>query len=122
MDWWHRMRRVWISVSARLKHSRKPGGSGGGTAGGLLNLRDDVQTCGYNDVQVMWNMLYKSSPQEQKEVVATVAVAPPPHNPKCSKQRFSLRFLFWSDHRSITTSSSVLLILLLVGLNGTSCL
>jgi hypothetical protein len=24
---------------------------------GALNLHQDVQTCGYNDVQVMWDML-----------------------------------------------------------------
>jgi hypothetical protein len=24
---------------------------------GVLNLHQDVQTCGYNDVQVMWDML-----------------------------------------------------------------
>ncbi|KAE9467622.1 hypothetical protein C3L33_00443, partial [Rhododendron williamsianum] len=29
-------------------------------SGGLLKLRDDIQTCGYEDVQVMWEMLSKS--------------------------------------------------------------
>ncbi|MQM01644.1 hypothetical protein Taro_034407 [Colocasia esculenta] len=27
---------------------------------GILKLRDDVQTCGYQDVQVMWEMLLRS--------------------------------------------------------------
>lgn len=27
---------------------------------GLLKLHDDVQTCGYQDVQVMWEMLQRS--------------------------------------------------------------
>lgn len=27
---------------------------------GLLKLHDDVQTCGYQDVQVMWEMLRRS--------------------------------------------------------------
>lgn len=32
---------------------------------GILNLHQDVQTCGYQDVQVMWNML-----SSEKEVAA----------------------------------------------------
>ncbi|PSR96813.1 MAGUK p55 subfamily member 4 like [Actinidia chinensis var. chinensis] len=56
MDWWHKMvfpvRRVWFAVSARVK-ARKNGA-------GLLKLRDDIQTCGYEDVQVMWEMLRRS--------------------------------------------------------------
>ncbi|KAH7857626.1 hypothetical protein Vadar_014723 [Vaccinium darrowii] len=56
MDWWNKMvfpvRRVWVSVSARVK-ARKNGG-------GLLKLHDDIQTCGYEDVQVMWEMLRRS--------------------------------------------------------------
>ncbi|CAN6450903.1 unnamed protein product [Victoria cruziana] len=53
MDWWQKMvfpvRRVWLAISARVR-TRKHGG-------GLLKLRNDVQTCGYEDVQVMWEML-----------------------------------------------------------------
>lgn len=30
------------------------------TGGGLLKLHDDIQTCGYEDVQVMWEMLRRS--------------------------------------------------------------
>ncbi|KAG5523182.1 hypothetical protein RHGRI_035111 [Rhododendron griersonianum] len=56
MDWWNKMvfpvRRVWVSVSARVK-ARKNGG-------GLVRLHDDIQTCGYEDVQVMWEMLRRS--------------------------------------------------------------
>jgi hypothetical protein len=37
---------------------------------GILNLHQDVQTCGYQDVQVMWNML-----SSEKEV-AVVDTAP----------------------------------------------
>ncbi|GJV34089.1 hypothetical protein Tco_1394489, partial [Tanacetum coccineum] len=28
--------------------------------GGLLKLHDDIQTCGYEDVQVMWEMLHRT--------------------------------------------------------------
>lgn len=30
------------------------------TGGGLVKLHDDIQTCGYEDVQVMWEMLRRS--------------------------------------------------------------
>ncbi|KAI4329429.1 hypothetical protein L6164_021692 [Bauhinia variegata] len=53
MDILHKMifpvRRLWLALAARLKHRNN------GT--GLLKLEDDVQTCGYEDVQVMWEML-----------------------------------------------------------------
>ncbi|KAI3956437.1 hypothetical protein MKX01_016850 [Papaver californicum] len=56
MDLWDKMifpvRRVWIAFSARVK-TRKNGG-------GLLKLHNDVQTCEYQDVQVMWEMLRRS--------------------------------------------------------------
>ncbi|KAG9456328.1 hypothetical protein H6P81_000836 [Aristolochia fimbriata] len=56
MDWWHKMffpmRRAWFAVASRLR-VRKNGR-------GLLKLHDDVQTCGYEDVQVMWEMLRRS--------------------------------------------------------------
>ncbi|GMI91701.1 hypothetical protein HRI_002839400 [Hibiscus trionum] len=56
MDWWHKVifpvRRLWFAVSSRVK-ARKNGA-------GLLKLHDDVQTCGYEDVQVMWEMLRRS--------------------------------------------------------------
>ncbi|KAL3529014.1 hypothetical protein ACH5RR_008336 [Cinchona calisaya] len=56
MDLWQKMvfpvRRVWFGLSSRVK-ARKNGG-------GLLKLRDDIQTCGYEDVQVMWEMLRRT--------------------------------------------------------------
>ncbi|KVI06104.1 hypothetical protein Ccrd_015555 [Cynara cardunculus var. scolymus] len=39
------MRRVWLAVGAR---------------GGLLKLHDDIQTCGYEDIQVMWEILRRT--------------------------------------------------------------
>ncbi|KAJ8497315.1 hypothetical protein OPV22_007867 [Ensete ventricosum] len=57
MSWWRRkvvfpVRRAWLVVSSRVK-SRKHGG-------GILKLYDDVQMCGYQDVQVMWEILTKT--------------------------------------------------------------
>ncbi|KAK6123800.1 hypothetical protein DH2020_042454 [Rehmannia glutinosa] len=56
MEWWHKVvfpvRRVWCAVSARVK-ARKNGA-------GLLKLHDDIQTCGYEDVQIMWEMLRRT--------------------------------------------------------------
>ncbi|PWA34860.1 hypothetical protein CTI12_AA468130 [Artemisia annua] len=53
MNWWQNMvvpiRRVWLAVAGRVK----PRDNGSG----LLKLHDDVQTCGYEDVQVMYEML-----------------------------------------------------------------
>ncbi|XP_050382016.1 uncharacterized protein LOC126798959 [Argentina anserina] len=57
MEFWHKMifpvRRAWLAVSTRVK-ARKNGA-------GLLKLHDDVQTCGYQDVQVMWQMLSREA-------------------------------------------------------------
>ncbi|KAL8232309.1 hypothetical protein R6Q57_002087, partial [Mikania cordata] len=56
MNWLHKMvfpvRRVCLAFAARVK-SRRNGG-------GLLKLHDDIQTCGYKDVQVMWEMLHRT--------------------------------------------------------------
>ncbi|XP_028776885.1 uncharacterized protein LOC114746765 [Neltuma alba] len=46
------MRRVWLALYARLR-ARKNGR-------GLLKLQDEVQTCGYQDIQVMWEMLHRA--------------------------------------------------------------
>ncbi|XWS19973.1 hypothetical protein CRYUN_Cryun31cG0061800 [Craigia yunnanensis] len=90
MDWCHKMifpvRRVWIAVSARVK-ARKNGE-------GLLKLHDDVQTCGYQDVQVMWEMLRRS----ETELIAA-------NNPK-RKQRPFWRVFVWSSNHSSSSSFS----------------
>ncbi|KQJ95726.1 uncharacterized protein LOC100845602 [Brachypodium distachyon] len=44
-------RRAWAAVSGRLLGAPKTGN------GGILKLHEDVQTCGYQDVQVMFDML-----------------------------------------------------------------
>ncbi|KAL4628928.1 hypothetical protein ACB098_05G203100 [Castanea mollissima] len=89
MDIWHKMifpvRRVWFSVSARVK-ARKDGA-------GLLKLHNDVQTCGYQDVQVMWEMLRRS----ESELIS--------HPPK-RKQRPFWRFFLWSNHSAASSFSA----------------
>ncbi|KAF9616251.1 hypothetical protein IFM89_029027 [Coptis chinensis] len=77
------MRRVWFAVSARVK-ARKNGG-------GLLKLHDDVQTCEYQDVQVMWEMLRRT----ESEMMA--------QTPTKRKQKPFWRVFVWSHNR---TSSS----------------
>ncbi|CAL9771378.1 unnamed protein product [Musa acuminata subsp. burmannicoides] len=77
MDWWQRMvvlpaKRALVAVAARVR-TRKAGktlslsltscnlafiGAGRGMP---VKLRNEVQTCGYEDVQVMWEMLQRSA-------------------------------------------------------------
>ncbi|XP_039845425.1 uncharacterized protein LOC120704942 [Panicum virgatum] len=68
MAWWRArvvapVRRAWLAVAAARARVRK------GECG-ILNLHQDVQTCGYQDVQVMWNML-----SSEKEAAAAGAGA-----------------------------------------------
>ncbi|KAF7089106.1 hypothetical protein CFC21_092148 [Triticum aestivum] len=53
MAWWRErvvapVRRAWLAVARRARNRRSTG---------VVDLHRDVQTCGYDDVQVMWNML-----------------------------------------------------------------
>ncbi|KAK1323807.1 hypothetical protein QJS10_CPA02g01511 [Acorus calamus] len=84
-EWWNRMifpvKRVLVSFAARVK-ARKNGG-------GLLKLHDDVQMCGYQDVQVMWEMLRRS----EMELSSS-----PKH------KRPFWRILVWSNRRSMNNS------------------
>ncbi|OAY52621.1 uncharacterized protein LOC110612831 [Manihot esculenta] len=88
MDLWHKMifpvRRVWISLFSRIK----PRNNGAG----LLKLHNDVQTCGYEDVQVMWEMLKRS----ESEQIA--------NHPK-RKQRSFWKVLVWSNTNHSAASS-----------------
>ncbi|CAD6247884.1 unnamed protein product [Miscanthus lutarioriparius] len=59
MAWWRARvvvpaRRAWLAVVAARVRRRK-----GRTerAAGIVDLHRDVETCGYHDVQVMWDML-----------------------------------------------------------------
>ncbi|EEF49280.1 uncharacterized protein LOC8280297 [Ricinus communis] len=89
MDWWDKMifpvRKVWFAVSSRLK----PRNHGAG----LLKLRNDVQTCGYEDVQVMWEMLRRS----ESEQIA---------NYSKRKQRSFWRALVWSNQNAASSLSA----------------
>ncbi|XWS22986.1 hypothetical protein CRYUN_Cryun29cG0082500 [Craigia yunnanensis] len=103
MHLWRKMRRVWLSVSARLKPHKPTGGKGGanGDASGLLKLQDDVKMCGYKDVQVMWNLLNTS---QVKPIGA--ATTPVSQSRKCSKQSPSWMAFFWPNQRATASSSS----------------
>lgn len=57
---------------------------------GLLKLHDDVQTCGYQDVQVMWEMLQRS----ESELLGHH------HDHPKRKQRPFWRVFVWSNHRT----------------------
>ncbi|CAL0330309.1 unnamed protein product [Lupinus luteus] len=43
------------------------GGGNGGTNGGFMKLLEEVQMCGYKDVEVMWNMLTMGLQPDQAE-------------------------------------------------------
>ncbi|KAJ1429239.1 hypothetical protein SESBI_08595 [Sesbania bispinosa] len=49
---WHKMKRVLVALL-------KPRKSGAG----LLKLEDDVESCEYEDIQVMWEMLQRTEAQ-----------------------------------------------------------
>ncbi|QCD80299.1 uncharacterized protein LOC114179702 [Vigna unguiculata] len=108
MGWWHKITKTWIALSARIKlrKSRISGGRVGGTgeytgdcggiSGGLLKLRDDVQMCGYRDVEVMWNMLNVSLQHDQMEAARSSNNAE--FRKRGCKQRSISRVLFWTSH------------------------
>ncbi|KAE8793114.1 hypothetical protein D1007_32324 [Hordeum vulgare] len=75
-EWWQKavavpVRRAWVVVAAaaaaRLRRKKHDG-----RGGALVKLHDDVQTCAYEDVQVMWEMLQRSETEKM------MAGAPPP--------------------------------------------
>lgn len=88
MDLWEKMvcpvRRALFSIAGRIK-SRKNGAS-------LLKLHNDIQTCGYADVQVMWEMLRRS----ESELMSQRSK---------QKPRSFWRIFIWHDHDSISAFS-----------------
>ncbi|KAK7388183.1 hypothetical protein VNO78_22992 [Psophocarpus tetragonolobus] len=83
MDWWHKVTKTWTTLSTRIKHHRKSrvssaplSGECGRPTAGLLNLRHDVQMCGYRDVEVMWDMLNVCLQHHQMEAAITSNNAP----------------------------------------------
>ncbi|CAM0902942.1 unnamed protein product [Alopecurus aequalis] len=68
MAWWRKKvvlpaRRVLAAVSTRVRVRKT------GSGGSLLKLHEDVQTCGYKDVQVMFEMLTSEleAPKRRKQ-------------------------------------------------------
>ncbi|XP_071912526.1 uncharacterized protein [Coffea arabica] len=85
MEWWQKLRRAWLLITARVFKARKNGGNGkrkknitgrvlearssnnSDTQTGLLKLRDDVANCEYQDVHVMWNIVLQRGTVDVKE-------------------------------------------------------
>ncbi|KAJ6713189.1 hypothetical protein OIU79_009225 [Salix purpurea] len=65
----------------------------GARGANLLKLHNDVQTCGYEDVQVMWEMLRRS----ESELIAS--------HPK-RKQRPFWRVFVWANHSAASSFSA----------------
>ncbi|XP_039059923.1 uncharacterized protein LOC120203822 [Hibiscus syriacus] len=111
MHLWRKMRRVWISVSQRLK-PHKPTVKGGKdgeacNANGLLKLEDDVMMCGYEDVQVMWKLL--NSPQMERIGAAAAAAATTTTVSPLSRRKHwssSWMAIIWPNHRNTSSPSS----------------
>ncbi|CAK7345522.1 unnamed protein product [Dovyalis caffra] len=95
MDWRHKMRKAWFAVSSRVKFRKSGSGGGRGdaarrSASGLLKLQDDVQMCGYRDVEVMWKMFIESNPEQMAASVMT-STSKTPTTSKQSQMPSSLR-------------------------------
>ncbi|XAR67812.1 hypothetical protein NMG60_11002730 [Bertholletia excelsa] len=90
IEWWQRMvfpvKRVWVALATRVKAPKN--------GEGLLKLRDDIQTCGYEDVQVMWEMLKRTD----SELMSG-------HHTK-RKNRSFWRVFMWSNHSAASSSFS----------------
>ncbi|KAK7329702.1 hypothetical protein VNO77_23877 [Canavalia gladiata] len=107
MDWWHKITTTWTAFSTRIKlrKSRVSGGRRGGAGvadcggpdSGLLKLRDDVQMCGYRDVEVMWNILSIGLQPEQMETTRSSNNGKL-HKRAGLKNRSFSRVLFWINH------------------------
>ncbi|KAJ6992633.1 hypothetical protein NC653_015891 [Populus alba x Populus x berolinensis] len=109
MNWWHKMRKAWFAISSRVKfHKAGSGGGRGGatsrSASGLLKLQDDVQMCGYKDVEVMWNMFIESNRQQMAAAAVLTSTSKP--TSKQNQGPSSLRSFFWCDNSTTTTRAS----------------
>ncbi|KAL1812655.1 hypothetical protein DCAR_0624904 [Daucus carota subsp. sativus] len=87
MSLWKKMvcpvRKLLFAVAACVK-PRKDGAS-------LLKLHNDIQTCGYQDIQVMWEMIRRS----ELELISQSSK---------KKQRSFWRFFVWRNHTRAHTS------------------
>ncbi|KAJ6912968.1 hypothetical protein NC651_015441 [Populus alba x Populus x berolinensis] len=109
MNWWHKMRKAWFAISSRVKfHKAGSGGGRGGatsrSASGLLKLQDDVQMCGYKDVEVMWNMFIESNRQQMAAAAVLTSTSKP--TGKQNQGPSSLRSFFWCNNSTTTTTAS----------------
>ncbi|KQJ85054.1 hypothetical protein BRADI_5g24595v3 [Brachypodium distachyon] len=87
MEWWRKAvvvpaRRAFVAVAARLRRNKNnkqvlSSSDGLTRLTGLTKLREDVQSCGYEDVLVMWEMLQKSEPAPE----SSEPPKPPPKAP-----------------------------------------
>ncbi|GAA0145220.1 hypothetical protein Leryth_003016 [Lithospermum erythrorhizon] len=89
MEWLQKMvspvKKLWNAASSSVKSPKN--------GGGLLKLRDDIQTCGYQDVQIMWEML---SQTESETINSHLA----------KKQRPFWRIFVWSDQNRASAFST----------------
>jgi len=69
----------------------------------LLKLQDDVQMCGYKDVEVMWNMFIESNRQQMAAAAVTSTSKP---TSKQNQGPSSLRSFFWCNNSTTTTTAS----------------
>ncbi|GJN01839.1 hypothetical protein PR202_ga19140 [Eleusine coracana subsp. coracana] len=88
MAWWRKKvvfpaRRAWAAVSIRVRATNT------GSGGSILKLHEDVQTCGYKDVQVMFEIL-----RSELEVSSHA------HAPKLAKQQHKRPSSVWSSRSS----------------------
>ncbi|KAK3219137.1 hypothetical protein Dsin_013107 [Dipteronia sinensis] len=99
MELWHKMvfpvRRVWLAVSSRVK-ARKNGG-------GLLKLHNDVESCEYQDIKVMWEMLNQS---ETQLITTTTHNNNNNNNNTKRRQRPFWRVFVWPNHSSSSSFST----------------
>ena len=68
----------------------------------MLKLQDDVQMCGYKDVEVMWNMFIESNRQQMAAAVVASASKPTSNQ----NHRPSLRSFFWCHNSAARATTS----------------
>jgi hypothetical protein len=68
----------------------------------LLKLQDDVQMCGYRDVEVMWNMFIESNPEKMAAALVNSTSKPT----STQTQMPSSRSFLWSHNKTTTTTTN----------------
>ncbi|GKV10329.1 hypothetical protein SLEP1_g21711 [Rubroshorea leprosula] len=75
-----RLKKLWTGVAARLGFRKS----------GLVKLRNDVRSCEYEDVHVLWEMLKKSELE---------------HSPRKNKKGQFCNCFEWAKHSSLLSRS-----------------